>query len=793
MSELQRELPPTTRRAEEIAAIDRWWRAANYLSAGQIYLRANPLLRRPLQPADIKPRLLGHWGTAPGLTFIQAHLNRIIARDDRDILFVCGPGHGGPAILACGWLDGGYQRIYPDVSRDLAGMERLFHRFSAPGGVPSHTGPETPGSIHEGGELGYSLAHAFGAAFDNPELTVACVIGDGEAETGPLAAAWQSIACLDPVHDGAVLPILHLNGYKIANPTILGRQPDAQVAALFNAMGYHPIVVAGDVPDAMHQAMADALDDAFSRIDRIRCAARDGEAQAGPPRWPLIVLRTPKGWTGPKEVDGLRVEGFWRAHQIPIANPRGDTSHLALLEQWLRSYRPDELFDTEGRPMPDLIDLAPTRPMSASPHSDGRTRRPLRRPDWRDHALAVPSPGSVRGQATRVLASYLAEVMRDSATDRNFRLFGPDETVSNRLGAVLDVTDRAWMERIERYDEHLGAGGRVVELLSEHCCQGWLEGYVLTGRHGLFNCYEGFAPIVDSMVNQHAKWLKVARSLEWRQPVSSLNYLLTSHVWQQDHNGFSHQDPAFIDHVANKKAEVVRVYLPPDANCLLRTMDHCLATWDRINVVVAGKAPMPQWLDAEAAELHCAAGAGIWEWAGTDGDGARPDIVMACCGDVPTLETLATVELLRHHCPSIRVRVVNIVDLMVLQSAREHPHGLSDAAFNGLFTTDRPVLFAFHGYPHLIHRLTYARSGHANFHVRGYMEEGTTTTPFDMVVRNRLDRYHLAITAIDLVPGLAERAAHARQHLSEALDRHAGYIVRFGEDMPEVAEWRWCA
>ncbi len=787
------ELPVGGTRDDELALIDRWWRAANYLSVGQIYLLDNPLLRQPLAAEHVKPRLLGHWGTTPGLNFILAHLDRIIRHRDVDMLLVCGPGHGGPAIVANAWLEGRYSELYPDVGDDAVGMARLFRQFSFPGGVPSHTGPETPGSIHEGGELGYSLAHAFGAALDNPDLVVACIVGDGEAETGPLAAAWHSTSFLDPVRDGTVLPILHLNGFKIASPTILGRMPDAQIAQFFAGLGYRPIFVEGSEPPAMHRAMADAMDAAFDRIAAMRRSARSAAVSGEVPHWPVIVLRSPKGWTGPKQIDGLRVEGSCRAHQVPIANARNDAAHRAELEAWMRSYDPESLFDAEGRLRAELRALVPARRLSASPHSDGSLRRPLSRPDWRTHALAVPTPGAVRGEAARTLGNYLAETMRMSETDRNFRIMGPDETVSNRLGAVLDATDRAWMERVEPDDDHLARGGRVMEILSEHCCQGWLEGYLLTGRHGLFNCYEGFAPIVDSMVNQHAKWLKVSRGLDWRHPIPSLNYLLSSHVWQQDHNGFSHQDPGFIDHVANKKADVVRVYLPPDANCLLHTVDHCLSTWDRINVVVAGKAPMPQWLDAEAARRHCSAGASIWEWAGTDSDGSLPDVVMACCGDVPTLETLAAVSLLRAQYPALAIRVVNVVDLMVLQSDREHPHGLSDDAFDALFTTDRPVVFAFHGYPHLIHRLTYSRTNHAGFQVRGYTEEGTTTTPFDMVVRNRLDRFHLAIAAIDRVPALAERAGHARQHLTEALDRHARYIVAHGEDMPEVTAWRWCS
>jgi len=776
----------------ELNLLDRYWRAANYLSIGQIYLLDNPLLRGPLKAEHVKPRLLGHWGTTPGLNFIYAHLNRVIRARDADVLFVCGPGHGGPGVVANCWLEGTYSEVYPAVSQDLDGMRCLFRQFSFPGGIPSHVAPETPGSIHEGGELGYALVHAYGAAFDNPKLVVACVIGDGEAETGPLAASWQGNKFLNPVHDGAVLPILHLNGYKIANPTILGRTSDADLRRLFEGLGHDPIFVVGDDPFPMHGEMAKAMDDAFDRIAAIKLAARAGDTDL--PRWPMIVLRSPKGWTGPKEVDGKKVEGFSRAHQVPISEARTNDAHRVLLERWMHSYRPQELFDIDGDLLPDLKAIAPSgaKRMSASPHANGGGHAaPLRRPDWRNHAVAVCAPGAVDGEATRALGRYLAALLQLNAKARNFRLFGPDETASNRLDAVFDVTGRTWMQPVEPFDEHLARDGRVMEVLSEHLCQGWLEGYLLTGRHGLFNCYEAFVHIVDSMFNQHAKWLKVARGIEWRKPVASLNYLLSSHVWRQDHNGFSHQDPGFIDHVVNKKADVVRVYLPPDANCLLRVADHCLGTHDRINVIVAGKQPAPQWLTAEEAESHCAAGAGIWEWAGSDRDGALPDVVMACAGDVPTLETLAAVDLLRRHVPDLTIRVVNVVDLMTLQSDSEHPHGLSAAEFDSLFTRNQPVVFAFHGYPHLIHRLTYRRENHANMHVHGFIEEGTTTTPFDMAVRNRLDRFHLALAAIDHVPGLGERAAHARQWLRDRLVAHTAYVTEHGEDMPEIRDWRW--
>ncbi|MDV3257069.1 MAG: phosphoketolase family protein [Sphingomonas sp.] len=778
--------------ADEAALIDRYWRAANYLSVGQIYLLDNPLLREPLKPEHVKPRLLGHWGTTPGLNFIYAHLNRIIRTRGTDILYVCGPGHGGPAMVANTWLEGSYSQIYPEVGDDAEGMRSLFRRFSFPGGVPSHASPETPGSIHEGGELGYALLHAYGAALDNPGLVVACVVGDGEAETGPLAASWHGNKFIDPASDGAVLPILHLNGYKIANPTILGRMDPADLRRLLQGYGHEPIFVEGSDPADMHRKMAAALDQAFDRIKAIQEAARSGRG-GGLPRWPMIVLKSPKGWTGPREVDGRKVEGFWRSHQVPIANARGDEAHRVLLEQWMRSYRPEELFDEAGRLRPELRALAPEgdKRMGMIPQGNGgRLRRELNRPDWRGHALSVPAPGAADGEATRALGAYLADVLRLNAGARNFRIFGPDETASNRLDAVFDVTRRAWMERVEPFDEHLGPGGRVMEVLSEHLCQGWLEGYLLTGRHGLFNCYEAFVHIIDSMFNQHAKWLKVSRELGWREPISSFNYLLTSHVWRQDHNGFSHQDPGFLDVVMNKKADVVRVYLPPDANSLLWVADHCLATYDRINVIVAGKQPAPQWLSADEAARHCAAGAGIWRWAGTEQEGEEPDVVIACAGDVPTLEALAAASLLREQLPSLKVRLVNIVDLMALQPESVHPHGLSDEAFDALFTKDRPVIFAFHGYPQLIHRLTYRRANHGNFHVHGFKEEGTTTTPFDMTVLNELDRFHLAMDAVRRVPGL-EAAAAVLQRLEGKLGEHQAHILAHGEDMPEIQGWRW--
>jgi xylulose-5-phosphate/fructose-6-phosphate phosphoketolase len=773
-----------------------WWRAANYLSVGQIYLLDNPLLREPLTLAHVKPRLLGHWGTTPGLNFIYAHLNRAIRERDLSMLLVTGPGHGGPALVANTWLEGSYSELFPDVPRDAEGMRRLFRQFSFPGGVPSHAAPETPGSIHEGGELGYSLSHAYGAAFDNPELVVCCVIGDGEAETGPLAAAWNSNMFLDPATDGAVLPVLHLNGYKIANPTVLARIPEAQLAELLRGYGYEPLFVSGDDPALMHPAMAQTLAQALDSIAAIQRRARgpDAAREAGVvPRWPVIVLRSPKGWTGPREVDGLKTEGHWRSHQVPFGELASKPSHLALLEQWLRSYRPEELFDADGRLQPRIAALAPEGPrrLGATPQANGGLLlKALRLPELRTHAIAVPSPGATEAESTRVLGAYFGAVFRDNADHRNFRLVGPDETASNRLGDVFRSTPRAWMGPIGADDTDLARGGRVMEILSEHTCQGWLEGYLLTGRHGFFSCYEAFIHIVDSMFNQHAKWLKSSAEVPWRKPIASLNYLLTSHVWRQDHNGFSHQDPGFIDHVVNKKADVIRVYLPPDANCLLHVVDTCLRSRHLVNVIVAGKQPAPQWLDLDAAWRHCRAGIGLWEWAGTDG-GGEPDVVMACAGDVPTLETLAAVQILREHLPELAVRVVNVVDLMTLQPREEHPHGLGDAAFDGLFTTDKPVLFAYHGYPWLIHRLTYRRRNHDNLHVRGFKEEGTTTTPFDMVVLNDLDRFHLVIDVIDRVPSLGQRAAALRQRMRDLLLEHQRYIVEHGEDMPEVRDWRW--
>ncbi len=778
---------------QELARIDAYWRAANYLSVGQIYLLDNPLLDEPLQAGQVKPRLLGHWGTTPGLNLIYAHLNRIIARWDQDLLYITGPGHGGPGLVANVWLEGTYSEVYPNIGRDRAGIARLFKQFSFPGGIPSHVAPETPGSIHEGGELGYSLSHAFGAAFDNPDLVVACVVGDGEAETGPLATAWHSNKFLDPVGDGAVLPILHLNGYKISNPTVLARMSDEELTKLFEGYGYTPYLVAGDDPAVVHQLLAATLDRAFDEIGAIQRAARDGGA-TGRPTWPMIVLRTPKGWTGPKEFHGLPMEGTWRAHQVPLPDVRGNADQLELLEQWLRSYRPEELFDEHGAPRAELVDWLPTgtKRMGATPYANGGLlTRPLDLPDFRDYAVKVDVPGAQTAEATRVLGGFLRDVMRDNAAYRNFRIVGPDETESNRLGAVYETTGKAWQEAVLPTDVNLARDGRVLEMLSEHTCQGWLEGYLLTGRHGLFSCYEAFIHIVDSMVNQHAKWLKVTRHLPWRRPIPSLNYLLTSHVWRQDHNGFSHQDPGFIDHVVNKKAEVVRVYLPPDANTLLSVADHCLRSRSYVNVIVAGKQPAPQWLEMTEAAAHCARGLGIWEWAcNDDGD---PDVVLACAGDVPTLETLAAVALLREHQPQLKVRVVNVVDLMRLQPASEHPHGLSDAEFDAIFTTDKPVIFAYHGYPWLIHRLTYRRTNHANIHVRGYKEEGTTSTPFDMVVMNDLDRFHLVMDVIDRVPGLARRAAVTRQAMVDKRAEHHHYVREYGVDMPEIAGWTWPA
>ncbi|WP_216207301.1 phosphoketolase family protein [Amycolatopsis aidingensis] len=775
----------------ELSHVDAQWRAANYLSVGQIYLLDNPLLRRPLRQEDVKPRLLGHWGTSPGLTFVYAHLNRAIRAHEAKVLFVTGPGHGGPALLAHTWLEGSYSERWPEVPRDAEGMRRLFRQFSFPGGVPSHVAPEVPGSIHEGGELGYSLAHAFGAAFDNPELIVACVVGDGEAETGPLAASWHGTTFLDPVHDGAVLPILHLNGYKIANPTVLSRIPAEDLDRLLRGHGYAPHYVEGHEPEAMHRTMAAVLDEVFAEIRRIQHAARTGAAGGDRVRWPMIVLRSPKGWTGPSIVDGVAVEGTWRSHQVPLPAVRDNPEHLHELERWLRSYRPEELFDEHGVPTAAVRALLPTGElrMGASPHANGgELLRPLALPAVAGYAVAVPAPGATSAEPTRVLGDYLREVV--AGNPDNFRLFGPDETASNRLGAVYEVTGKAWQAAIDPVDEHLSRHGRVLEVLSEHLCQGWLEGYLLTGRHGMFSCYEAFVHIVDSMLNQHVKWLKTHRAIPWRRPVASLNYLLTSHVWRQDHNGFSHQDPGFIDHVANKSAEVVRVYLPPDANTLLCVARHCLAGRDYVNVIVAGKNDTPNWLDPEQAALHCARGASIWEWAGTSA-GTEPAVVLGCAGDAPTLEVLAAASLLREHLPMLAFRVVNVVDLMRLQPENEHPHGLSDREFDALFTTDRPVIFAYHGYPWLIHRLAYRRRNHPNLHVRGYKEEGTTTTPFDMLVRNNMDRFQFVIDVIDRVPGLAATAAELRQRMAESRQRHHAWIRAHGEDLPEIRDWTW--
>ncbi|MFE6281552.1 phosphoketolase [Streptomyces sp. NPDC057877] len=779
---------------EELRRLDAHWRAANYLAAGQIYLLANPLLTEPLQPAHIKPRLLGHWGTSPGLNLVYTHLNRVIRARDLNALCVWGPGHGGPSVVANSWLEGSYSETYPDVSRDAAGMARLFRQFSFPGGVPSHVAPETPGSIHEGGELGYALAHAYGAAFDHPDLVVACVIGDGEAETGPLAASWHSNKFLDPAHDGAVLPILHLNGYKIANPTVLSRLPEPELDALLRGYGHDPLYVVGDDPAQVHRDLAATLDRALDRIAVIQRAAREGGATERQP-WPVIVLRTPKGWTGPAEVDGEPVEGTWRAHQVPLPGVRENPEHLRQLEAWLRSYRPEELFDADGRPVADVLACVPDGPrrLGATPYANGGLLvRDLPLPSLDAFAVPVDKPGVTLHEPTRVLGGLLERVMRDSAARRDFRLVGPDETASNRLQDVFGATGKAWQDRTLPVDEHLDRHGRVMEILSEHLCQGWLEGYLLTGRHGLFSCYEAFVHIVDSMVNQHIKWLKTSRELSWRAPVASLNYLLTSHVWRQDHNGFSHQDPGFVDHVLNKSPQVVRVYLPPDANTLLSVADHALRSRDYVNVVVAGKQPCFDWLTMDEARAHCARGAGIWEWAGTE-NGNEPDVVLACAGDVPTQEVLAAAQLLRRNLPDLAVRVVNVVDMTTLLPREEHPHGMTDFEYDGLFTADKPVIFAYHGYPWLIHRLAYRRTGHPHLHVRGYKESGTTTTPFDMVVRNDLDRYRLVMDVIDRVPGLTVRAAAVRQRMADARTRHHAWIREHGTDMPEVAEWSWGA
>ncbi|MFM9962270.1 MAG: phosphoketolase [Planctomycetaceae bacterium] len=804
--------------ADLLRKMDAYWRAANYLSVGQIYLLDNPLLREPLKLEHVKPRLVGHWGTTPGLNFIYAHLNRIIQEHDLNMLYVTGPGHGGPGLVANTYLEGTYTEIYHDISQDEAGMQRLFKQFSFPGGIPSHVAPETPGSIHEGGELGYALSHAFGAAFDNPDLIVACVVGDGEAETGPLATSWHSNKFLNPVHDGAVLPILHLNGFKIAGPTVLARISHEELDQLFRGYGYVPYFVEGDDPLAMHQLMAETLDKVFAEIKQIQQDARFGSSRSRQtsdvapetellrvrlplgssgsqfkrPRWPMIVLRTPKGWTGPKEVDGKQVVGTVRSHQVPMGE-MSHPNHVRILEEWMKSYRPEELFDAKGRLNAELAELAPrgTRRMGANPHANGgELLQDLRLPDFRDYAVDVAQPGAIDAESTRFQGQFIRDVLKLNAEAKNFRVFSPDETSSNRWNAVFEVTDRATTADILPGDDHLAPDGRVMEMLSEHQCQGWLEGYLLTGRHGFFSCYEAFIHIIDSMFNQHAKWLKVTRQIPWRRPIASLNYLLTSHVWRQDHNGFSHQDPGFIDHVVNKKAEIIRVYLPPDANTLLCVTDHCLRSRHYVNVIVAGKQPAPQWLNMDQAIKHCTAGIGIWEWASND-KGGEPDVVMACCGDVPTLETLAAVELLRGFFPDLKVRVINVVNLMKLQPPREHPHGLSDADFDSLFTTNKPIIFAFHGYPWLIHRLTYRRTNHENLHVRGYKEEGTTTTPFDMVVLNDLDRFRLVSDVIDRVPSLGSQAAYAKQAIRDKLIEHKQYITEHGEDMPEIRDWKW--
>jgi xylulose-5-phosphate/fructose-6-phosphate phosphoketolase len=780
--------------AELLRRMDAYWRAANYLAVGQIYLLDNPLLRRPLEPRHIKPRLLGHWGTTPGQNFIYVHLNRLIRQHDLRMIYIAGPGHGGPALVGNTYLEGSYTELYPNITRDEAGLARLFKQFSFPGGIPSHVAPETPGSIHEGGELGYSLSHAFGAAFDNPDLIVACVIGDGEAETGPLATGWHGNKFLNPATDGAVLPILHLNGYKIANPAVLARIGNEELSEYLRGCGYQPHFVEGDDPPRMHQLMASTLEQVIGEIRRIQASARS-EGVGGRPRWPMIVLRTPKGWTGPKVVDGEQVEGTFRAHQVPLAQVRTNPAHLRLLEEWMRSYRPQELFDEGGALRPELAQLAPEgeRRMGANPHANGGLLlRDLALPDFRRYAVEVPRPGAVDAEDTRVVGCFLRDVVKLNQRPRIFRLFGPDETNSNRLGAVFEATERQWMAQRIPGDDHLAPEGSVMEVLSEHQCQGWLEGYLLTGRHGVFNSYEAFVHIVDSMFNQHAKWLKVTREIPWRRPVASLNYLLSSHVWRQDHNGFTHQDPGFIDNVVNKKADIIRVYLPPDANCLLSVMDHCLRSRHYVNVIVAGKHPAPQWLTMDEAVKHCTAGIGIWEWASTD-RGSEPDVVMACAGDVPTLETLAAVKLLRGLLPQLKIRTINVVDLMKLVPETEHPHGLSDRDFDALFTRDKPVIFGFHGYPWLIHRLAYRRANHRNFHVRGYKEEGTITTPFDMAVLNDLDRFHLVSDTIDRLPQVASSAGYIKQAMRDKLIEHRNYIREVGEDMPQILDWRWAS
>jgi xylulose-5-phosphate/fructose-6-phosphate phosphoketolase len=778
--------------SKELEKMNAYWSAANYLSVGQIYLYDNALLKRPLQIEDVKPRLLGHWGTTPGLNFLYVHLNRIIKKYDLNVVFVTGPGHGGPGVVANTYLEGTYSEVYPNISQDETGIKALFKQFSFPGGIPSHVAPETPGSIHEGGELGYSLAHAYGAVYDNPDLLVACVVGDGEAETGALATSWHSNKFLNPVHDGAVLPILHLNGYKIAEPTVLARISHEEVTQLFYGYGYKAYFVEGDDPDKVHQLLALTLEKVIGEIKDIQKQAR-GEGFKKRPFWPMIVFRTPKGWTGPKVVDGLPIEGTWRAHQVPFSNIVEKPEHLKILEDWMRSYKPEELFDEKGKLIPELAELAPKgiRRMGANPHANGgQLLRDLKMPDFIQYGVDVPQPGLVKAEATRIMGNFLRDIMKMNFEERNFRIFGPDETASNRLTALFDITDRVSTAEILETDDHISPDGRVMEVLSEHLCEGWLEGYLLTGRHGLFSCYEAFIHIVDSMFNQHAKWLKVCRKITWRPPIASLNYLLTSHVWRQDHNGFSHQDPGFIDHVMNKKADVVRIYLPPDANTLISVTDHCLRSRNYINLIVAGKQPEVQWLDMDSAVKHCSVGLGIWKWASND-EGVKPDIVMACAGDVPTLETIAATEILREHFPALKVRVVNVVDLMALQSKDDHPHGLSDKDYNDIFPEDVPVIFAFHGYPAAIHHLTFHRANYSHIHVRGYKEEGTTTTPFDMVVMNELDRFHLVKSAIDRLPKVQDQAAYVKQCLRDRLLDHKEYVRKYGQDMPEIRNWKW--